>query len=59
MASRAVNGTKKSMVGEVEIAKDLTKTGLNVTAVNPVIVRTALVRDQRIVDLDAIESMGR
>ena len=52
MASRAVNGTKKSMVGEVEIAKDLTKTGLNVTVANLVIVRTALVRDQRIVDLD-------
>ena len=44
MVRRVVDGTKMSMVGEVAIVKDLTRTGLNVTAVNLVIVRTALVR---------------
>ena len=47
MASRVVDGTKMSMVGEVANVKDLTRTGLNVMAVNLVIVHTASVRVPR------------
>ena len=47
MVSRVVDGTKMSMVGEVANVKDLTRTGLNVMAVNLVIVHTASVRVPR------------
>ena len=47
MASRVVDGTKMSMVGEVANVKDLTRNGLNVMAVNLVIVHTASVRVPR------------